>query len=62
MTKRAVIEASKKKYMVMETKKFNVDGSFKYAPLDSFNGIVTEEKPSEEIINQLKKYNLDLIF
>ena len=62
MTKRAVIESSRKKYMIMETKKFNIDGNFKYAPIDSFDGIIMEKKPDDDILTQLNDYNLDLIY
>ncbi len=62
MTKKTVIESSRKNYMIMETKKFNMDGSFKYASIDSFDGIVMEKKPSENILTQLEKFNLDLIY
>ena len=62
MTKKAVIKAARRKYMIMETKKFNMDGSFKYASVDSFDGIVMEKKPSDDITAQLKEYNLNLVY
>lgn len=62
MTKKTVMENSKKKYMVMETKKFNMDGSCKYSPINSFDGIILEKKPTEDIVSQLKEYDVDLIF
>ena len=62
MTKKAVIESSRKKYMVMEAAKFNMDGSFKYASVDSFDGIITEKEPENSVLEQLKDYNLELIY
>lgn len=62
LTKSAVIEASKKVYMMLETRKFNMDGTYKYAKVDSFTGAVMDEKPQEDIEEQMKEYDLEWIY
>lgn len=62
MTKKAVINASKKKYMIIETEKFNMDGTYKYAQVEDFDGIITESKPNDNILEILKDNKLELIY
>jgi DeoR family glycerol-3-phosphate regulon repressor len=62
ITKKAVINSSKKKYIIIETEKFNMDGTFKYAQVDDFDGIITENKPNDDELNILKEYKLELIY
>lgn len=62
LTKSAVIEASKKAYMMLETRKFNMDGTYKYAKIESFTGAVMEGKPQEDIEEQMKEYDLEWIY
>lgn len=62
MTKKAIINASRKKYMIIETEKFNMDGTFKYAHVDDFDGIITENKPNDDELDILKDYKLELIY
>lgn len=62
LTKSAVIEASKKAYMMLETIKFNMDGTYKYAKADSFTGAVMDEKPQEDIEELMKEYDLEWIY
>lgn len=62
ITKREIINASSKKYMIIETEKFNMDGTYKYAQVEEFDGIITENKPKDNILNALKKYKLELIY
>lgn len=62
MTKKAIINASRKKYMIIETEKFNMDGTFKYAQVDDFDGIITESKPNDSVLNILKENKLELIY
>lgn len=62
MTKKAIINASRKKYMIIETEKFNMDGSFKYAHVDDFDGIISESKPNDDVLEILKDKKLELIY
>jgi DeoR/GlpR family transcriptional regulator of sugar metabolism len=59
LTKSAVLEVSKNAYMMLETRKFNTDGTYKYARIDSFTGAVMESKPPSEIEEKLKELNIE---
>ena len=59
LTKSAVLEVSKNAYMMLETRKFNTDGTYKYARIDSFTGAVMERKPPSEIEEKLKELTIE---
>lgn len=61
-TKRAIINSSKKVYLVMDNEKFYRDGSYKFSTLDHIDCIITQEKPEDDLIENLKKYNVELIY
>jgi DeoR family glycerol-3-phosphate regulon repressor len=61
MTKKAVLEQSRNKYLMLETRKFNEEASFKYATLQDFTGIILESPLSPKILKSLAKYNLDIL-
>ena len=61
ITKRAVIEASKKTYLVMESTKFHFDGNYKFATLHDIDCIVTDELPNSETIKILEQLDIELI-
>lgn len=61
ITKRAIIEASKKSYLVMENNKFHFDGNYKFATLDDIDCIVVDELPNGETIKRLEDLNITLI-
>lgn len=61
LTKKAVIESSKKAYIMLETRKFNMDGTYKYARVDNFTGAVMEALPQEDIEEKLKEYDVEWI-
>lgn len=61
LTKSAILEASKKTYMMLETRKFNTDGTYKYAKVDNFTGAIMETDPPEDIEEKLKEYNIEWI-
>ncbi len=62
LTKKAVLDNSKKSYIMLETRKFNTDGTFKYAKLDDFTGAVLETQPPEDVREKLQEYNIEWIF
>lgn len=43
-TKRTIIKYSHKNYLSIETEKFNYDEFFKFASIDEFDGLVTEDE------------------
>jgi DeoR family glycerol-3-phosphate regulon repressor len=61
MTKKAIIHSSRKTYLVAEVEKFNRDGNYKFASIDQFEAIITDEKTDEKIERTLAKSNVVLI-
>lgn len=61
ITKKAILEASKKNYLVMENTKFHFDGNYKFTALDDINCIITDIMPETEIKNILDEFNIELI-
>jgi DeoR family glycerol-3-phosphate regulon repressor len=61
ITKATIIQSSKETFLVMENKKFNVDGNYKFAIIDDINAIITDEKPSEQIMEILMNNEIKLI-
>lgn len=61
ITKATIIQSSKKTFLVMENKKFNVDGNYKFATIDDINAIITDENPNEQIMEILINNEIELI-
>ncbi|OOM60779.1 glycerol-3-phosphate regulon repressor [Clostridium beijerinckii] len=61
ITKATIIQSSKKTFLVMENKKFFVDGNYKFAMIDDINAIITDEKPNQQIIDVLESNEIELI-
>ncbi len=59
-SKRFAMERSKKTYLMLETRKFREYGSYNYAQLSSFTGLILETKPNAYILKQLGEYSLEL--
>ena len=59
ITKRAALNRSKAAYMMLETRKFNADGTYKYAGLDNFTGAILESAPPSDIEEKLIEYNFE---
>lgn len=60
ITKTAIIESSKKTFLVMESQKFYTDGNYKFATVADVQGIITDAIPNDEIINILNEDNIEL--
>ncbi|MTI47538.1 DeoR/GlpR family DNA-binding transcription regulator [Sporosalibacterium faouarense] len=60
-TKKAIIRSSKEVLLVMENRKFFYDGIYRFADVTDIDTIITEEKPSEAILESLKKYRVKLL-
>lgn len=60
LTKRSIIEASEICYMIMENRKFSREGNYRFAEIEDFAGVVLNEKPKENIMRMLEKYDLDV--
>lgn len=61
ITKRAIIEASKKSYVVMENNKFHFDGNYKFATLDDIDCIVLDQLPTGEMRKILEDLRIELL-
>lgn len=62
LTKQTIIESSRKTYLMLESRKFDTDGNYKYARVDEFTGIIMDQKPESSIESRLKKYNLEWVW
>ncbi|MBZ9689259.1 DeoR/GlpR family DNA-binding transcription regulator [Clostridium estertheticum] len=60
-TKKAIIHSGKKVYLVMENKKFQYDGTYKFADIYDVDAIIVDEKPDEKICEELEKVRVELI-
>ncbi len=60
-TKKTVMSISRHSYLLAENEKFTTDGNIKFANIDDFRGIITEENPGEEILKKLDEYQIEVI-
>jgi DeoR family glycerol-3-phosphate regulon repressor len=61
LTKEAIMRASRKKYMLLETGKFSNTAPYKYACISDFTGIITEGPLPDGIDKALEQYTLEVI-
>lgn len=61
ITKAAVIQSSKKTFLIMENEKFNLEGNYKFAQIKDIDAIITEERPSKEVMEVLKNSEIKVI-
>lgn len=59
-TKKAILQCSKTKYLVMENEKFYQDGNYIFSKLDEIDGIITETLPPKELYDLLKENNIKI--
>ena len=62
LTKNAVLEVSKRSYMLLETRKFGMDGTYRYATVDRFTGAVMEQAPPEELEEKRREYPIEWLW
>ncbi|AOT68874.1 DeoR/GlpR family DNA-binding transcription regulator [Geosporobacter ferrireducens] len=60
-TKRAIISAGKSVYLVMESKKFYMDGVYKFADLFDIDAVIVDTDPEEQILKELEKADVEII-
>jgi DeoR/GlpR family transcriptional regulator of sugar metabolism len=60
LTKRAVIQNSRHKYIVMEKDKFYFNDSYRFALFNEIDGIITDEQPDSMIMQILKRNEVTL--
>ncbi len=61
LTKKAAIQSSRHKYVMMEREKFYFNDSYKFAYFDDISGIITDEYPDGTIVNTLEAAGVHLI-
>lgn len=62
LTKKEIIKASKKTYILVENEKFYKDASYKFAGLEDIDSVITNMKPSNDIIKKIKEYELEILY
>jgi len=60
-TKKAIMSISKETYLMALNERFSIDGIYKFSNIIDFNNVITEVKPSENIITLLEQYDVNLI-
>lgn len=61
LTKKEVINSSKKSYLIAETAKFNLDGNYVFADIDDFTGYIGEKDLDNENKKKLENKGLEII-
>lgn len=61
ITKSSIISSSKKTFLVMESKKFHLDGNYKFAKIDDIDSIISDKLPDKEITDVIKELNISII-
>lgn len=60
-TKKAIISRANNSFILMENKKFEYDGIYKFATLNDITGVVTENQPSDRICEILIEHGVEII-
>ena len=58
MTKKAIMEASNKSYVMLENRKFSIDGNYRYSTVGEFEGFILDSKPEKEIKENIERYGI----
>lgn len=61
LTKKEVINSSKKSYIVAEKDKLELDGNYVFAHLADFTGYICEDKLEGHIQDKMEEYGLEII-
>ncbi|MFV0382084.1 MAG: DeoR/GlpR family DNA-binding transcription regulator [Breznakia sp.] len=62
ITKKAILAGTKSAYMLCESAKFMQSGNYRYAAVSEFTGIITDRKPTKEIMQSVNEYELKLMY
>lgn len=62
LTKKVIMDASDKSYMMLEKRKFTREGNYRYANISDFIGIVLDEEPEDKFKDKLEEYNVELFY
>lgn len=61
LTKKEVMDASKKCYLVAENEKLNLDGNYVFGHLSEFTGYIGEEELGSPFKEKIMEYGLEII-
>lgn len=61
-TKKAIIKMSRTTYLLADNEKFYKDGSYKFSTLNDIEYIITNKEPDEEILKDLNKNNVKVLY
>lgn len=61
ITKHTALQHSRIKYMLLETRKLEMDGSYNYAGVDQFNGAIMEKMPKADQIKLFDEYKVKIV-
>lgn len=59
-TKKAIMDSSEISYMIMESRKFSREGNYRFANVDDFAGVILDEKPEKEVMDALRKHDIEI--
>jgi DeoR/GlpR family transcriptional regulator of sugar metabolism len=60
-TKKAIIDSAKIVYLVMENKKFYLEGMYRFSYIDDIKAVITEEVPDEDIRAAFSDLGIDIL-
>lgn len=61
ITKHTVLHNSRIKYMMLETRKLDMDGSYNYARVDQFDGVILEKMPDVKQVQLFDSFRVKVI-
>ncbi len=61
LTKKEVIQSSKKCYMVAESAKLDLDGNYAFADMGDFTGYICEKRLDKSVEEKIMNYGLEII-
>ena len=60
--KAKILSLSKKNYIIAESRKLNVEAKYSFATFENILGLITETKPSKEVLKDAQNLNVKIIF
>jgi len=61
LIKDMALNNSRHKYLIMESKKFDLCGTYKFGEISMIDSVITNELPNTKIRNIFKKYNVNIL-